>query len=106
MSSGTPARVSLPLPGGGNYEAFENYDFFIQPDAVAGNARHQLSWVRYGASPPFNNGDPVIMHMVSWRTDSFDALPETIRSYVREEAPMWRAPPEDFDEIKALQAPQ
>lgn len=101
-----PLYLDFPLPGGGRYEAFENYDFFIQPDAVSRETRYQLSWVRYGASPPFNGGKPVVMHMVSWRTDSFDALPETIKSYVNEEAPLWRTPPADFAEIQSLQAPQ
>lgn len=101
-----PLYLDFPLPGGGNYEAFENYDFFIQPDAVDAAARYQLSWVRYGTSPPFNNGEPVIMHMVSWRTDSFEALPDSIKTYVREEAPLWLEPPKDFAEIETLQAPQ
>ena len=101
-----PLYLDFPLPGGGNYQAFENYDFFIQPDAVERDARYQLSWVRYGTSPPFNNGEPVIMHMVAWRTDSFDDLPDTIKSYVREEAPLWLAPPSDFADIESLQAPQ
>lgn len=99
-----PLFLDMALPGGRKYEAFENYDFFIQPEKVEGSARYQLSWVRYGASPPFNGGGPVIMHMVSWRTDSFEALPNTIKEYVQEEAPMWMAPPRDFAEIEALQA--
>lgn len=101
-----PVYLDFPLPGGGRYEAFENYDFFVQPDSVDRAARYQLSWVRYGSLPPFADGKPVIMHMVAWRYDRFEDIPESMRTYVKEEAPMWRLPPQDADEIASLQSAQ
>lgn len=101
-----PVYLDFPLPNGGRYEAFENYDFFVQPDAVDRKARYQLSWVRYGSLPPFADGKPVIMHMVAWRYDSFDDVPESMKAYVTEEAPMWKLPPLNADEIASLQAPE
>lgn len=98
-----PVFLNFPIPSGGNYEAFENYDFFLQPDSVDRSARYQLSWVRYGTLPPFNNGKPVIMHMVAWRYDKFEDIPATMREYVETEAPLWRAPPRDLEDIRSLQ---
>ncbi len=98
-----PVYLNFPLPTGGKYEAFENYDFFLQPDSVDRAARFQLSWVRYGTLPPFYDGKPVIMHMVAWRYDNFENLPVSIKNYVETEAPLWRAPPTDLEDIRTLQ---
>lgn len=75
----------------------------MQPDSVDLSARYQLSWVRYGTLPPFNNGKPVIMHMVAWRYDKFEDIPATMREYVETESPLWRSPPRDLEDIRSLQ---
>lgn len=98
-----PVYLDWKTPNGGAYQAFENYDFFINPAGTVSQP-NQLSWVRYGDLPPALGGGPGIMHMVSWRVNSFDALPEPIKDYVRAEAPLWLAPPKDVAEIKAIQA--
>ena len=100
-----PLYLDFPLPGGARYQAFENYDFFIQPESVDRDERYQLSWVRYGAAPPLNDGKPVIMHLVTWRVDQFEDLPQSMRDYVLREAQLWQEPPKDMAEIRALQAP-
>ncbi len=102
----SPVFLDYTLPGGGRVQRFENYDFFVQPDSVDRASRFQLSWVGYSAAPPFNGGKPTIKHMVGWRTDTFDNLPESIKSYIRERAPLWMAPPMDFSDIEVLQTPQ
>ncbi|MEO0441528.1 MAG: DUF1838 family protein [Pseudomonadota bacterium] len=84
------------------YQAFENYDFFVQPEGSVGKP-HQLSWVRYGAAPPWAGGGPSIMHLITWRVDSFADVPETLRSYITTEAPLWQKPPENLAEIRKLQ---
>ena len=68
-------------------EAFEHYDFFIQPDGTMPN---QLSWLRYGDLPPFLGPGKTIIHLVSWRVDSFDELPGTMKEWVKTDAPLWR----------------
>ncbi len=98
-----PLFIAVPLPDGSVIEQFENYDFFVHPDTVDKNDRYQLSWIGYGNSPPLNNGGPVLKHLVSWRTDSFEDLPDSIKQYVREHAPLWMEPPRDFEEISELQ---
>ncbi len=102
----SPVFLNYTLPGRGRVQSFENYDFFIQPDSIDRATRFQLSWVGYSAAPPFNEGKPTIKHMVGWRTDSFDDLPQSIKSYVSDKAPLWMAPPMNFADIEALQAPQ
>jgi hypothetical protein len=97
-----PLFLNIETPRG-KYEAFEHYDFFIQPDGVA--RPNQLSWLRYGDLPPFLGPGKTIVHLVSWRVDSFDALPETIKEWVESDAQLWREQPKDMDEIRELQAP-
>lgn len=96
-----PVFLDFETPRG-RYEAFENYDFFIQPKGST-KEPHQLSWVRYGDIPPALGGGKGIMHMVSWRVEKFDDLPETIKEYVKSEAPLWLEPPKSVEEIREIQ---
>lgn len=96
----SPLFLDFPTPRG-RYQAFENYDFFLQP---AGNPeRQQLSWVRYGDLPPWAGPGKAIMHLIARRVDRFEDLPETMRSYVEKKAPLWMGPPVDLNEIRELQ---
>ncbi len=95
-----PLFLNLQTPRG-PYQAFEHYDFFIQPKTAA--QPYQLSWIRYGDMPPFFGGGKAIIHLVSWRVESFDKLPATIRDWVKANAPLWLAPPASIDEIRELQ---
>ncbi len=96
-----PLFLNFETPRG-KYEAFEHYDFFIQP---GGSMPNQLSWMRYGDLPPFLGPGRTIIHLVGWRVESFDALPETIKAWVENEAQLWLQPPKDMDEIRELQKP-
>lgn len=97
-----PVFLDFPLPGGGRYEAWENYDFFIHRAGT--NAEpHQMAWQRYGALPPFAGKGQAIYHLLSWRVESNAALPPRLRAWAEREKPMWLNPPRDLDEIRALQ---
>jgi hypothetical protein len=96
-----PLFLNLETPRG-KYEAFEHYDFFIQSD---GSVPNQLSWIRYGDLPPFLGPGKTIIHLVAWRLDDFDALPDTMKKWVETDAQLWRQPPKDLEEIRALQEP-
>jgi hypothetical protein len=99
-----PVFLDFPIPGAPvRYQAWENYDFFVTPKA---NISHPLtlSWARYGALPPWAGGGPAIIHMVTWRLDRFEEVPEDFRRYIETEAPLWRAPPADLADIRRLQA--
>jgi hypothetical protein len=99
-----PLFLDFPVGDGtSRYQAFENYDFFIQAPGGASNP-NQLSWVRYGDAPPWAGGGPAIMHLITWRIDAYDDVPRTLRDYIETDAPLWRAPPEGIDDIRRLQA--
>jgi hypothetical protein len=95
-----PLFLNFETPRG-PYQAFENYDFMIQPEDSA--VPYQLSWVRYGDLPPFLGPGKAIMHLVAVRLERFEDLPSTIRDYVEEEQPLWMKPPENMAEIRELQ---
>ncbi len=96
--------LDFPIPGAPvRYQAWENYDFFVTPGAAISHPL-TLSWARYGALPPWAGGGPAIIHMVSWRLDRFEDVPEGFRRYIETEAPLWRVPPRGLEEIRSLQA--
>lgn len=98
-----PVFLDFPIPGtDSRYQAWENYDFFIQPEAGVAEP-HQLSWARVGPLPPWAGGGQSVMHLVTWRVESFDDVPAGFRRYIEEEAPLWKAPPRDLAEIRELQ---
>lgn len=99
-----PLFLDIDGPPGIKRTVFENYDFFIQPDAEDPREQFQLSWLRYSKYGEFSEA-PSIWHMVSWRVDRFEDLPEAMRDLVEDDAGLWRAPPENLAEIRRLQQP-
>lgn len=95
--------LDFPIPGGGRYQAWENYDFFLHSNDMA-DEPHQLSWQRYGPLPPFAGEGNAIYHKLAWRVESQHEFPPALLEWARTEAPMWLQPPADLDEIRALQA--
>ena len=94
--------LDFPLPNGAQYEAWENYDFFINP--VGGvEEPHQMSWQRYGALPAWAGGEKAIYHLLSHRVESQDEFPPKLLEWARDSKPQWLTPPADLDEIKAIQ---
>jgi len=99
-----PVFLDFPIPGTeSRYQAWENYDFFIQPEAGVAEP-HQLSWARVGPLPRWAGGGDSVMHLVTWRVEAFEDVPEDFRRYIEEQAPLWMAPPADLEEIRELQA--
>jgi hypothetical protein len=95
-----PLFLDMEIPGAGRYQAFEHYDFMVEPGS---DVTPQCSWVRYGDLPPWAGGGPSIMHMVTWRIDNYADLPESMRSYLESDARLWMEPPRDLAEIRRLQ---
>ncbi len=96
-----PVILDLDLPGGRRYQAAEHYDFVAPKD---GSSDFRISWVRFGDLPSFAGPGKAFTHLVSWRVESYEDLPASIRDYVEAEAPLWREPPVDIEEIRRLQA--
>ena len=98
-----PLFLDFPIPGAeARYQAWENYDFLIQPDGAV-EEPHQLSWARFGPLPPWAGGGPSIMHLITWRVEAFDDLPDAMKAYIETDAPLWTAPPADLADIRKLQ---
>jgi hypothetical protein len=85
-------------------EVFETYDFFTHDPGTA-SPRYQLSWMRLGPAPAALGGGRAILEMTARRFETLGDVPsQTLRAYIENEAPLWRAPPRDLAEIRALQA--
>ena len=97
-----PVYLDFPMGPEARYQAFENYDFFFHPERSMSKP-NQLSWVRYGPAPEWAGGVPTIMHLVTWRVDSFEEVPASLREYIESEAELWREPPEDLTDVRRLQ---
>ncbi|MEQ8403693.1 MAG: DUF1838 family protein [Oceanicaulis sp.] len=98
-----PVFIDFPIPGSeARIQAWENYDFFIHPEGTV-EEPHQLSWARTGRLAPWAGGGEAVFHLITWRVEAYDDLPQTMRSYVEAEAPLWMNPPADLAEIRALQ---
>jgi hypothetical protein len=99
-----PLYLDIPIPGGDRrLQAFENYDFLIHPKTSRVEKPNQLTWVRTGALPPWAGAGQGVMHLITWRVDSFEAMPESLKTYIRTEQPLWLKPPANLDEVRALQ---
>lgn len=95
--------LDFPLPSGDQYEAWENYDFFIHPQGSV-EEPHQMAWQRYGKLPKWAGVDgPVITRLHSWRVESHDEFPKDLLEWAKRDKPKWLKPPQSVDEVRALQ---
>ncbi|WP_394972688.1 DUF1838 family protein [uncultured Croceitalea sp.] len=96
--------LDFSLPTGKQYQAWENYDFFIHPEGSV-EEPYQMAWQRYGALPPWA-GMPdkkAIIQLHSWRVESHDEFPPKLLAWAKTEKPKWLNPPKDIAEVRALQ---
>ena len=97
-----PVFLNFTTPRG-KYEAYENYDFFVNTNERNTEKKYQLFWNRYGDLAPFLGTGKGVIQLVSYRLDSFEKLPEKLKKRVREQDKMWLEPPVSVEEIKSLQ---
>jgi len=99
----TPVNYSMPdVAGtGGDLKVWENYDF-IEHDHAGGKA-YSATWAGAFPLPPMMGPGRSSMHGYFQRYDNYADVPETLRAFVEEYAPLWKAPPVDMDEIRSLQ---
>ena len=96
-----PLFLNIESPRG-KYEAYENYDFLLQPQKTSA-PQYQLSWNRYGDQPAVFGPGRSMIQLVAYRVNRYEQLPATIRSFIDQEAPLWKLPPRDVEEIRRLQ---
>jgi hypothetical protein len=94
--------LDFPLPNGQQYQAWENYDFFIHTGADI-DEPHQMSWQRYGALPAWAGSGRAIYHLRSWRVEREDEFPPKLLAWAKTVKPMWLKPPASLAEVRALQ---
>ncbi len=100
-----PLYLDFPTADGGRYQTFEHYDFFSPTGAD--NGEGVIVFIRYGDAPSWMSGvEKIVMHMTTERIVDRDDVPARLRDWIDSEYPMWRVPPADMKEIRALQAPQ
>lgn len=99
----TPVNYSLPDVTGasGDLKVWENYDFIEYEDA--GRKAYSATWAGAFPLPPTMGPGRSSMHGYFQRYDKYGDVPETLRAFVEEYAPLWKAPPVDMDEIRSLQ---
>ena len=98
-----PVFLNLETEGGGAYQAYENYDYFVseQTGGGGGAPSHHVSWIRFGNTQPFTAQG--VMHITGWRLKRFADVPEALRTYIEAKAPMWADAPADLEEVARLQ---
>jgi hypothetical protein len=94
--------LDFPLPNGTQYQAWENYDFFIHVGSDI-DEPHQMSWQRYGSLPPWAGSGKAIYHLRSWRVEREDEFPPKLHEWAKAVKPLWLRPPANLEEIRALQ---
>lgn len=98
-----PINYTLPAISGaeGPEPVWEVYDFIER--AHEGATEYDALWSGHFPLPPFMGGGSSSMHAYFHRYDSYEELPETMRAFIEEYAPLWKAPPENLEEIRELQ---
>jgi hypothetical protein len=99
---GEATTFSLPLFIRGEKKAFAHYDFFTGPAGTS--ERYRLSWIRFDDWPRFPASGRRVMHAVSHRLETWEDVPHSIRTFIESEAPNYKYPPRDIEEIRKLQA--
>ena len=94
--------LDFPLPGGRQYQAWENYDFFIHPEGSV-EEPHQMTWQRYGQMPAWAGGGPAIVRLHSWRVEDSNEFDEQLLSWAKKEKEGWLQPPASMEEVRAIQ---
>ena len=113
-----PVFINMETESGATYACYENYDFFVPSETAATDTASagrrmsmnaatssdalppHCSWVRYGAAPPFSS--TAVMHIVSWRVDTFKELPQRMRDYTLRHASGWCEPPMSLEEVDKM----
>ena len=102
MMINIPVFLDVPIPadrGGGRYQAWEFYDYNVDPSFENHTDRPPTAvWCRQGSVPPFNMDSKSVLRFSGHRVDNYDELPERMRIEVEREYPHFKGPPKDEEE--------
>ena len=99
----TPVNYSLPdvTGAGGDLRVWEHYDFIEYE--TPGGKEYSATWAGAFPLPPPMGPGRSSMHGFFQRYDNYADVPASLRNFVEEYAPLWKAPPVDMDEIRKMQ---
>ena len=85
-------------------QAWEKYDFLMMPEGGPA-PRYQSVWGKYTPNFSWMGEGFSTMYMWSYRYDTYESMPQSIRTVIENEPGMmmWKEPPRDMAEIKELQ---
>ncbi len=95
----TPVQYQLPWRG--NEPTWETYNWIERQDRD--QVHYDCVWHGDFPTPPNMPPGRVSMNAYYHRYDFYGDMPETIRTFIEEHAPLWKKPPESLDEIRELQ---
>lgn len=108
MMINIPVFLDIPIPngqnpgngggaGGGRYQAWEFYDYNVDPTFPADRPPTAV-WCRQGSVPPFNMDSKAVLRFSGYRVESYNDLPERMKVEVERAYPHFQEPPKDSDE--------
>ena len=101
MMINIPVFLDIPMPKdgptGGRYQAWEFYDYNVDPTFPADRPPTAV-WCRQGSIPPFNMDSKAVLRFSGFRVETYDELPERMRREVECAYPHFREPPRDTEE--------
>lgn len=101
MMINIPVFLDIPMPeekGGGRYQAWEFYDYNVDPSFPADRPPTAV-WCRQGSIPPFNMDSKAVLRFSGCRVDRYEDLPERMRMEVERAYPKFKEPPRDEEEV-------
>lgn len=104
MMINIPVFLDIPMPedkGGGRYQAWEFYDYNVDPTFPADRPPTAV-WCRQGSIPPFNSDSNAVLRFSGCRVDRYEDLPERMRTEVERAYPLFKGPPKDEEEVAKI----
>ena len=96
-----PVFIDVEIPGRGKYQAWEFYDYSVDPSFPA-DRPPTASWCRQGSVPPFNMDSKAVLRFSGYRCDRFEDLPDRMKEEVVRNHPHFTSPPKDEKEVEGV----
>jgi hypothetical protein len=104
MMINIPVFLDIPISeerGGGRYQAWEFYDYNVDPSFPADRPATAV-WARQGSVPPFNMDSKAVLKFSGYRVDTYEELPDRMKLEVEGAYPHFKHPPSNEEEIEDM----